>query len=846
MFIEKTFIIFILFLMVSLSAVGASGEMICEWEVVKKVSDTRSITRPVCKCGEKFKFNSLGITKIKKGELQKYCGEKFIIKEKYEPVARNGRKMIRQKLSVVDSNLQRMLISISSVKNFELLKYFLNSQNYNMALLHWLLKMNNQRKFEETYNYVKKLNIDKKYLKIHREVLPTYWPITNRSSKEERVKLTKKLFSEQIAIYQKLGFNFNTPIDLSYHEEFREHQKNFADTVGNTILHEAMFKTKDKDLFELYFNELKNYGLNYNMKNDLGETALHHAAIFGRVDLIDFLISSGVSLNSADNSGFTPLDVSVQYGNFDFYLKLKKVGGVFGKNKKKFIPKWSILPYRTTEFIPRKITKLKEIRSEESFKDLNEFYKFYIKFMDINYEFRKLSIKTGKVRDYKMLERVYDEGKVFLSNYRNKIEATKNIKEFMLGNFPNNDFELVGVSKGNLYTLRFYVELNKFIEKLVFEDENCNRKRRDNCISKIITWDNYYIGYSNEHLSLFDRSFNEVKKYIPNDFIKEVKSSGQNLIVITDKKIITLEKDLSVIDSLTLYEKNGFLFSAKIFFEDNIFAYGSKCEQRIMSFPPIGPECDYILKVFSINSKGKISGFVSKNAYHSEFDFNWVDKTRLNTLRENSNCQFFRCDDEKKWFATESRDRNGKLYNLIELNNLKSLDYMIVKHLYNDWFLLKNEESEFLGRVKLVFGKISFKDVFNVSTEDFRINNTARNSSNNFLIIGENLIILENYKMLAVDLKNKKELFFHNKYDLSGYTNSFFDNSYTHIIKNTSLNNKFDKLSDIDNKKDSLSNKIEEKLLLFGSYFWEITSILFLLILGICFWKKIIKVKSRS
>jgi len=52
-------------------------------------------------------------------------------------------------------------------------------------------------------------------------------------------------------------------------------------------------------------------GADINLRDDLGQTALHGAAFRGWNELVRFLVANGADLNSADNEGATPLDAAL-------------------------------------------------------------------------------------------------------------------------------------------------------------------------------------------------------------------------------------------------------------------------------------------------------------------------------------------------------------------------------------------------------------------------------------------------------------------------------------------------------------------------------------------------------
>ena len=64
-----------------------------------------------------------------------------------------------------------------------------------------------------------------------------------------------------------------------------------------------------------------------NAKNELGETPLHFAALEGRKEIAELLITKGADVNSRTRDGLTPLDRAIKYQRNETAALLRKHGG---------------------------------------------------------------------------------------------------------------------------------------------------------------------------------------------------------------------------------------------------------------------------------------------------------------------------------------------------------------------------------------------------------------------------------------------------------------------------------------------------------------------------------------
>lgn len=72
---------------------------------------------------------------------------------------------------------------------------------------------------------------------------------------------------------------------------------------------------------------IKKHAKNINKKDDLGYTALHHAAIAGHVEVVSILLEHGEGVDSKGQDGATPLRCAVQEGHTGVVALLLAKGG---------------------------------------------------------------------------------------------------------------------------------------------------------------------------------------------------------------------------------------------------------------------------------------------------------------------------------------------------------------------------------------------------------------------------------------------------------------------------------------------------------------------------------------
>lgn len=85
------------------------------------------------------------------------------------------------------------------------------------------------------------------------------------------------------------------------------------DHTSDRFLHDAAVNSDQVDLIELLLRRFS--GIDLNSVNYKGQTALHAAAIYGRVDIIRFLISKGADADAVDEKGWTPLHCTAAEGH---------------------------------------------------------------------------------------------------------------------------------------------------------------------------------------------------------------------------------------------------------------------------------------------------------------------------------------------------------------------------------------------------------------------------------------------------------------------------------------------------------------------------------------------------
>ena len=101
------------------------------------------------------------------------------------------------------------------------------------------------------------------------------------------------------------------------------------DLFGSTPLHSAALKGR-KEVAELLVSE----GADVNTKNINGWTPLHYAAVVDHKEIVELLLASGADVNAKTDAGETPLDNAIKYKRTETADLLRKHGGKMGEELK--------------------------------------------------------------------------------------------------------------------------------------------------------------------------------------------------------------------------------------------------------------------------------------------------------------------------------------------------------------------------------------------------------------------------------------------------------------------------------------------------------------------------------
>ena len=69
-------------------------------------------------------------------------------------------------------------------------------------------------------------------------------------------------------------------------------------------------------------------GAEIDSQDNDGETALHEAAKWGHLKLIQFFINHGANINAVGSDGRAPIHLAIAHGNIDIVNLLKKYGAI--------------------------------------------------------------------------------------------------------------------------------------------------------------------------------------------------------------------------------------------------------------------------------------------------------------------------------------------------------------------------------------------------------------------------------------------------------------------------------------------------------------------------------------
>nr|WP_255565508.1 ankyrin repeat domain-containing protein [Wolbachia endosymbiont of Cylisticus convexus] len=105
---------------------------------------------------------------------------------------------------------------------------------------------------------------------------------------------------------------------------------NYQDNSGSTLLHHAAFGN-DPKLIKLLLNELR---FDIDIINKEGNTPLHVAARYGRLDAVKGLLTRGANIDARNNVNNTPLHIAARYGQLDVVKELlDKKAKIYTGNK---------------------------------------------------------------------------------------------------------------------------------------------------------------------------------------------------------------------------------------------------------------------------------------------------------------------------------------------------------------------------------------------------------------------------------------------------------------------------------------------------------------------------------
>eukprot|EP01117_Protostelium_nocturnum_P013984 TRINITY_DN5274_c0_g1_i2.p2 TRINITY_DN5274_c0_g1~~TRINITY_DN5274_c0_g1_i2.p2 ORF type:complete len:368 (-),score=133.70 TRINITY_DN5274_c0_g1_i2:1317-2420(-) len=77
--------------------------------------------------------------------------------------------------------------------------------------------------------------------------------------------------------------------------------------------------------------------ISIDLLDDHHRNALHHAAMYNAIDVIDFLLEKGIRMNQKDLENFTPIEIACKYGHEKLAIYLKSRGAEFDAFSKNVI-----------------------------------------------------------------------------------------------------------------------------------------------------------------------------------------------------------------------------------------------------------------------------------------------------------------------------------------------------------------------------------------------------------------------------------------------------------------------------------------------------------------------------
>lgn len=95
---------------------------------------------------------------------------------------------------------------------------------------------------------------------------------------------------------------------------------------GSNVLQLAIWSSKSLESVKPILDLLVERGIDVDNANQMGHTALHAAAVAGKIDFIEYLIQHGANVNAVDSDNTTPIMIAAWKGNLETVTFLVEQG----------------------------------------------------------------------------------------------------------------------------------------------------------------------------------------------------------------------------------------------------------------------------------------------------------------------------------------------------------------------------------------------------------------------------------------------------------------------------------------------------------------------------------------
>jgi len=110
-----------------------------------------------------------------------------------------------------------------------------------------------------------------------------------------------------VSVFYGLVYKSESTNNESFNSNSNQKANNWGGPPVRTALHDAVFNKTYEDIEDMLV-----LGANPNAIDENGQTPVHFAAFFGKLDVLKLLIDHGGDVNMKDNYNWKPLDLVIE------------------------------------------------------------------------------------------------------------------------------------------------------------------------------------------------------------------------------------------------------------------------------------------------------------------------------------------------------------------------------------------------------------------------------------------------------------------------------------------------------------------------------------------------------